>query len=213
MKKIIYIVIILCSLQCIGKNKQEATTLSNTLIEDSTAILKNNKAVDIYLKSRGNTDSLRKAINLLDEALSKDPNYGIAYANKVQYLSILGHNEEAMAVIDQALSSLPDDPQLNFIKGVFYEKENLKEPAKKSFEKAVLCYDNLISSNPEDFNLLTNRAFVQLFTENSQCAIASLKALKNKYNIDEEKCRNLDRLIAYISEINRNEYIKNFWTE
>lgn len=215
MKKIIILVIGLCSLQCTGKNKQAVTDKLHTSIqiEDSTAILKNNKAVDIYLKSRGNIDSLKKAISLLDEALSINPNYSIAYANKAQYLSILGENDQVMIVIDEALKNLPNDPYLYFIKGVFSEKENLRREAKKSFEEAILNYDKLISSNPEDFNLLVNRAFVKLFTENSQSAVKALNALKSKHRKDSKKYKRLDSLINSISEISRDEYINDFWTQ
>lgn len=216
MKKTIIFAMAFCFLQCIGNNNKEAAAdnlYKSVQIEDSTAILKNNKAVDIYLKSNGNIDSLRKAIDLLDEALNIDPNYAIAYTNKAQYLSVLGEYDEVMVVIDQALKVRPDDPQLHFIKGVFYEKENLKKQAKKSFEEAILSYDKAIDSNPKDFNLLANQAFIRVFTEDSISAIESLEALKDKQSKDSKEYKELDSLINLILDINREEYIKNFWEQ
>lgn len=215
MKHIVIIVIIIFgSLQCSGNNKQRAVSLqeqhSNAV---DSAVIKNDMAVQIYMNARGNVDSLQKAIELLDEVIAFNPKFRIAYSNKIQYLSVMGKNEDAMVVIEEALRNLPDDPQLYFIKGVFYKKSGLPDLAKKSFHQSILTYDKLITSDPDDFNLLLNRAFVCIFTETSESTLEELENLKSKYGKDRDEYSQIQNLIEVVYNTDKEDYIRDFWSQ
>lgn len=80
-----------------------------------------NKAVRIYIRADCNTDSLKKAIGLLDEALTLDPTYRMAYLHKAHFLNILGKEKEAEGVIDDALKIFPKAANSISLK-VFFKK-------------------------------------------------------------------------------------------
>ena len=150
---------------------------------------------------------------MLDEALVFNPKFRIAYSNKAQYLNSMGKNKEAMAVIEEALKNIPDDPQLYFIEGVFYEKRGLSELAEKSFYQSISSYDKLITTNPDNFNLILNRAFVILFTENSESSLKELKKLQSKYEKESDEHRQVQQMIQAITNINKDDYIQEFWSQ
>lgn len=215
MKKVIILILILFAcLQCKTNNEQKLDTLEvrKNQAADS-AVIKNDKAVHIYMNANGDVDSLVKAISLLDEALILDSLYSISYANKAHYLTIMGKGKEAMFVIDKAIKNLPQDPQLHFVKGVFYEKEGLSALARNSFNQSISNYNKLIISNPDDFNLLLNRFFVSVFAEDPEKSLKELATLQSKYDELSEEYRQIQDMIQFILNIDKDDYILQFWNQ
>ena len=66
---------------------------------DSAAIVLNNQAVNAYTYRSNSPDSVKKALTLLDNAIAKDSDYQLAYANKATYLNDQGNVTQALETL------------------------------------------------------------------------------------------------------------------
>lgn len=85
---------------------------------------------DVYQKA-GNDD---KALYFYDKAIATDEKYDDAYARKASLLAKVGKTEEAISVIDQAISATTYKPER------FWEKKGDVLDMEKRYDEAVKCY-------------------------------------------------------------------------
>ena len=77
---------------------------------DSAAIVLNNQAVNAYTYRSNSPDSVKKALTLLDNAIAKDSDYQLAYANKATYLNDQGNVTQALETLNAYLKRNPTEP-------------------------------------------------------------------------------------------------------
>lgn len=82
-----------------------------------------------------------RALELLDEAIGADPEYAVPYRDKALVLADLGHFEDAVAAMDQAIERAPDDPEAHLARGVFLERTGDVGRAKEAYAEAVRRYE------------------------------------------------------------------------
>ena len=63
------------------------------------AIALNNEATAIYAQNPKSSESLEKAISLLDKAIATDADYSLAYSHKAEYLTRIGKTEKALETL------------------------------------------------------------------------------------------------------------------
>ena len=95
--------------------------ISNCNSQDSrrmSAVL-NNKAIDMYAKNCYRYDSIEAAIPLFREAIKLDPSATVTYINLANCLSMTGHKDEALAVIDSAIAVDTNNYLTHMLKGMY----------------------------------------------------------------------------------------------
>lgn len=105
------------------------------------------------------TSLLRKAIALLNKAISIDSLYYLAYANKAMALKHLGQNNEAIQILCIITKLRPDYAEGFSNLGFSYEKRGNMDSAYIKYKSAIIAYNNRIkrSNNLSD---KINRAFI-----------------------------------------------------
>lgn len=79
----------------------------------------NNRAIDMYAKNCYRYDSLEAAIPLLKEAIKLEPSVPVGYINLANCLSMTGHKDEALAVIDRAVAMDTNNYLTRMLKGMY----------------------------------------------------------------------------------------------
>ena len=214
MRKIVVIItIMLVAIQCTNKTKlsNESTVEINQQLIDS-ARMKIDKAKMLFVNAQGNVDSLNKVDDLFDEAIAINPKDITAYVMKIQFLSAIDKTKEAQDFNDLTLKRFPNDQELYFMQGVFYEKEELLDLAQKSYNQSLLYYDKAIKEEPYNFDLLLNRLLVKMFAEDKDTFVLEdkIEELQKIYDEESDEYKRLSSLQELASETNRAAMIKAF---
>ena len=122
------------------------------------AVKKNNEAIAIMRWHVTDTDSLKKAIRLFDEAIRIDPTYKLAYTNKAQYLLYLHEKAKALEVILQIEHLEKDNPEYYVYRGMLLEVNGREEEAQQSYAKAIPLQERRFWKQ-KDLRSFTNYAF------------------------------------------------------
>ena len=131
---------------------------------------------------------------------------------KIQFLSAIDKTKEAQSFNDLTLKRFPNDQELYFMQGVFYEKEELLDLAQKSYNQSLLYYDKAIKEEPYNFDLLLNRLLVKMFAEDKDTFVLEdkIEELQKIYDEESDEYKRLSSLQELASETNRAAMIKAF---
>lgn len=194
-------IICLTGLSCRDKIKERSY--------NPKAIELNNRAMDIYSINVGNPDSTKKAIQLLDAAITLDSTYYVAYGNKSTILCGLGDEVGSLEVLKKILSIDSSILELKMGMGFMLEKMGKLNEANIIYKSVLHSYDQKIKLEPNNHNLKLDRAFIILFTEGKDKGILEYKQLAIKYREIEGKKLQEDLFISF----DRADYINSFCLE
>ena len=83
-------------------------------------------------------NDFRGALDLLQQALDKDPSYGAAYSQLAKLYYSVGDTEKASDAIAKALAREPYQPDFLYVQGKILEKQGKLEEALAAFERTTL---------------------------------------------------------------------------
>ena len=174
---------------------------------DSTVIVLNDQAVNVYTYWSNSPDSVKKAITLLDSAIEKDPDYQLAYANKAEYLKSQGNIAQALETLKAYLKRNPTEPYTLLGAGMFYEKMGNKKEAMDYYKRAEENFKRLYE---EDHNSVheINRYLAIMLIEGPKRIKALYEAERDRLASDEENRKANDTFVMSIIETPREEFIK-----
>ena len=174
---------------------------------DSTVIVLNNQAVNVYTHWSNSPDSVKKAMTLLDRAVEKDPDYQLAYANKAEYLKSQGNIAQALETLNAYLKRNPTEPYTLLGAGMFYEKLGNKKEAMDYYKRAEANFKRLYEKDHDSVHEINRYAAIRLI-EGPEKAKALYEAERDRLASDEERRKVNDALVMLILETPREQLIK-----
>jgi len=176
---------------------------------DETAKELNNKGVE--LASTFNNDSIKKAIQLFDQATEIQPDFYLAFWNKFVYQNQLGLKNEAFITLERLEELRPTNPDLKVTAGILIELKGDSLSARQRFLEADQIYTSIIDTLTRKTDpyqtTLTNKAVNLKFLGQEDEANKILKAIKTEISDD-----NLKEMIESFISMTRKELIENFNT-
>ena len=130
------------------------------------AVVLNNLAVKISENINDcNKDSILKSINLLEQAISTDSSYYLAYGNEAKMYCKLKKYNKAIDVLNGFLNTSHKYVELLTYKGYIFEKIGNIDSATKVYMEAINEYDKKLENDSSNISIKLNRAVLYLFTE------------------------------------------------
>ncbi len=174
---------------------------------DSAAIVLNNQAVNAYTYRSNSPDSVKKALTLLDNAIAKDPDYQLAYANKATYLNDQGNVTQALETLNAYLKRNPTEPYTILGAGMFYEKMGNKKEAVDYYKRAE---ENFNRRYEEDHDAVheINRYLAIKLMEGPKKVEALYEAERNRLASTEEQRKLNDVFVKAIIETPLEQFVK-----
>ena len=174
---------------------------------DSTVIVLNNQAVNVYTHWSNSPDSVKKAMTMLDCAIEKDPDYQLAYAHKAEYLKNQGDLTQALETLNAYLKRNPTEPYTLLGAGIFYEKLGNKKEAMDYYKRAEENFKRLYEKDNDSAHEI-NRYFAIRLMEGPKKAKALYEAERDRLASDEERRKINDVLVMSIIETPREQFFK-----
>lgn len=147
-----------------------STNAKKSKIPNPTAVALNDSAVAIMMKFKsGNLDS---AHILLDKSVGIDPDYFIAYSNKVSVYCRQMNFKKAAETARNLERIQPENPEGIFALGFLLEKSGQLKEAEKKYKKALSINENKLKNlDSKDKNYLsvqTNYALNLIFAHKEE---------------------------------------------
>ena len=174
---------------------------------DSTVIVLNNQAVNVYTHWSNSPDSVKKAITLLDSAIEKDPDYQLAYANKAEYLKSQGNIAQALETIKAYLKRNPTEPYTLLGAGMFYEKMGNKKEAMDYYKRAEENFNRRYEEDHDTVHEINRYLSIKLM-EGPKKVKALYEAERNRLASTEEQRKQNDALVKAIIETPLEQLVK-----
>jgi tetratricopeptide (TPR) repeat protein len=129
--------------RCAGQAEQaEKTAAEFESASQQERSAKENEAQANHLVQQANdaalTNDFQGAVNLLQQALAKDPNSGAAYSILAKLYYSAGDLDKASEAISEALVRGPHHPDFLYVQGKILEKQGKSDEALASFEQTTL---------------------------------------------------------------------------
>jgi len=129
--------------QCAGQKESAQKTLDEfEAASKNDRATKENETEAKHLVQQANDaamkNDLRGAIDLVQQALAKDPNYGAAYSQLAKLEYSAGEIEKASEAIGKALAQEPYQPDFLYVEGKILEKQGRWDEALAAFERTTL---------------------------------------------------------------------------
>ncbi|MGH9747995.1 MAG: tetratricopeptide repeat protein [Candidatus Acidiferrales bacterium] len=137
---------------------------------------KENEAQAMHLVQQADEAALKNdfagAIDLLQQALAKDPNSGAAYSMMAKLYYSAGDTDRASDAIGKALERGPHQPDFLYVQGKIFEKQGKLDEALASFEQTTLI-------NPKESDAFFEMgAIYQQKNDRTRAAAAYKKAVE-----------------------------------
>lgn len=174
---------------------------------DSTVIVLNNQAVNVYTHWSNSPDSVKKAITLLDSAIEKDPDYQLAYANKAEYLKSQGNIAQALETLKAYLKRNPTEPYTLLGAGMFYEKMGNKKEAMDYYKRAEENFNRRYEEDHDTVHEINRYLSIKLM-EGPKKVKALYEAERNRLASTEEQRKQNDALVKAIIETPLEQLVK-----
>lgn len=167
-RKELIFAILFCLQSCSAQNRKEAIRL-------------NDEAMTL-LTNGSETGSMINAIQLLDQAISADNSYTLAYTNKAQLYCKMGKYSDAVNTLNQVITIKKDFTEGIMTKGFYLEKMGRLNEAKETYKLALDTYDKkLKKGDAQDITMRLNRAFTMAFLYGKETAILEYKIIDSMY--------------------------------
>ena len=128
---------------------------------DPHAIELNNRAVVVAGLHYLNDDSLRFAVELLNQAIGIDSSNLMLYFNKTKYTVMLGLYDEASSTLAAAESKSEDDPDVAVMQGIVAEMQGDDQSAQQFYERGLALHDSKYG-NSSNLKHFLNRIYIEL---------------------------------------------------
>lgn len=174
---------------------------------DSAAIVLNNQAVNAYTYRSNSPDSVKKALTLLDNAIAKDSDYQLAYANKATYLNDQGNVTQALETLNAYLKRNPTEPYTILGAGMFYEKMGNKKEAMDYYERAEENFNRRYEEDHDTVHEINRYLSIKLM-EGPKKVKALYEAERNRLASTEEQRKQNDALVKAIIETPLEQLVK-----
>lgn len=174
---------------------------------DSAAIVLNNQAVNAYTNRSNSPDSVKKALTLLDNAIAKDPDYQLAYANKAKYLNDQGNVTQALETLNAYLKRNPTEPYTILGAGMFYEKMGNKKEAMDYYKRAEENFNRCYEEDHDPTHEINRYLAIKLM-EGPKKVKALYEAERNRLASTEEQRKQNDALVKAIIETPLEQLVK-----
>ncbi len=132
---------------CAGKTEEEKQTLFK--FEAASKTLRSSRENEnqaLHLVQQANDRALHNdlpgALDLIHQALEKNPNYGAAYSQLAKLYYSTGEIDKAAEAITRALQLTPNQPDFLYVQGKIDEKQGKLDEAIASFQQAALINPN-----------------------------------------------------------------------
>ena len=172
---------------------------------DPAVIELHNQAVNAYTNHSNSPDSVKKALTLLDNAMAKDSDHQLAYANKAKYLNDQGNVTQALETLNAYLERNPTEPYTLLGAGMFYEKLGNKKEAMDYYKRAEVNFKRLYEKDNDSAHEI-NRCFAIRLMEGPKKAKALYEAERDRLASDEERRKINDVLVMSILETPREQF-------
>ena len=176
---------------------------------DSTVIVLNNQAVNVYTHWSNSPDSVKKAMTLLDRAIEKDPDYQLAYAHKAEYLKNQGELTQALETLNAYLKRNPTEPYTLLGAGMFYEKLGNKKEAMNYYKRAEANFKRLYEKDHDSAHEINRYAAIRVM-EGPEKVKALYKAERDRLASNEERRKVNDVFVMTIIETPREQFVEQF---
>ncbi|WP_196889344.1 tetratricopeptide repeat protein [Aureivirga sp. CE67] len=168
MKRIFYFIAAISLFSCGSKDKPT----EKKLIVDSKAQFLNDHAVVLATTHR-EKDSILKAIKMLHKATEIQPDYFIAFSNKMAFQNQVGLRDEAFKTLQKMISLSPENPDLYMAEGYYYDEKGETENAIEKYQKAEELYISLLKKLEKgtenyDMNRMNRALNLKLLGENEK---------------------------------------------
>lgn len=202
MRQVFYILTILTFISC-GETKKKGE--ANQI--DKRAIELNDKGIELAMTF--DNDSIKKAIELFDQATKIEPDYYLAYWNKLVFQNHLGQKTEAFETINKLENIRPNNPDLKVTTGVLIELNGDSLSARQKFLQADKIYTSILDTltnktDPQKMTLM-NKAVNLKFLGREDEGNKILEDIKT-----ETKEENLKEMFETLIRMTRKELIDNF---
>ena len=154
--------------------------------DNPAAIALNKQAMAIMMHaSFDDSDSVRKAVLLLDSATAIDSDYFLGYYNKLVFLDELKEYDKALSTVNKLIQLRPYDQNLYTTGGLLCEHLGVSASSPAYFKKSleicnrVLDPDTMTAKNDNYFLLMTTKATNLYMLNDSLGANETLKKLYN----------------------------------
>lgn len=107
------------------------------------------------------TDSLEYVVDLLSQAIDKDPSNTQIYLDKVKFLGKLGEYDEALNTLSIVADKDPNSSMVPFLQGVIMENKGDSLAAQSYYAKSLVLYDKKNGNSSNVYDQL-GRATIQL---------------------------------------------------
>ncbi len=129
--------------RCAGQTDQAQKTLQEfEAASQNDRATKENQTQAKHLVEQSDALAIKNdfqgALDLLQQALAKDPTYGVAYSQLAKLYYSAGDIEKASGAIEQALSRNPYQPEFLYVQGKILEKQGKPDDALAAFQRATL---------------------------------------------------------------------------
>jgi tetratricopeptide (TPR) repeat protein len=178
--------------KCAGKRDEAAKTvvlLKAALQNDQTT--RENRMQAKHLSGRANDLALKNdlagALDLLQQAVAKDPSYAFSYSQLAKIYYSEGDINKASETIAQALARDPYQPDFRYVQGKILEKQGRFDEALAAFEQTTLI-------NPKESDAFFEIGAICQQRNDRACALAAYKKAAELSPDDPDYRRALDTL-------------------
>lgn len=135
MRTIIYTMLCICTITVACSDKPKSLPQD----VDPRAKVLADSAFVLYQYSGSNKGNMERAIKLLDSAIQIQPDYMLAYYNKMSFQMEIGLKDSALETAEKIERLMPKSPWIRLQIGLMYEKY------KKNYAHALLKYKEALS--------------------------------------------------------------------
>ncbi len=149
MKKIFIALVMFCC-ACSSKAQQQSEAMDLWT-----------QAAGVVMRNFPTTDSLEYVVDLLSQAIDKDPSNTQIYLDKVKFLGKLGEYDEALNTLSIVADKDPNSSMVPFLQGVIMENKGDSLAAQSYYAKSLVLYDKKNGNSSNVYDQL-GRATIQL---------------------------------------------------
>ncbi|TWI95609.1 hypothetical protein JN11_04348 [Mucilaginibacter frigoritolerans] len=165
----------------------------------------NDTAVSLFQKYGYQKDSLKKAVQFLDNAIKKDSTYTISYSNRVSILCGLGDCRGALETIEKLVRLRKADPVAITLEGHILEKTGDTFEAIQKYKTADSIYDSQIESKINIVQNKIDKSYLQLFLKSKDDAVAAFDRIKKEIPAKDAK-----QMTETINDFDKDKFFNDF---
>jgi tetratricopeptide (TPR) repeat protein len=167
----------------------------------------NNKGVEYLSKFPSNGKDIDTAINLLEQAVTCDPTYAIAYTNLANAYDRKDSYNEEIIILNKELSLTDNAAPILLQKGIIFDKKNDIDSAEKMYYLAKIGFEKRLAKKPDNIDEINNFILSVALSDGKDQALKELmKRIQSYPNLANQ----LSNKIEYYKTFDRRTYISEY---